>query len=201
MILIHPMPRMTDAGRQRVLMALETGCTGYRCKDGRTGALTRRIVAASVQIHLQCTHCGKSVAGAMARKDHFFWQDYQPWDSGLVAAQEARLAQDRADYGAKIAAQEAVRRVAQEARIREIAGYAEWCRTSPDWHYLRGRVLWRARNICEACLTNPATTVHHLTYERGKLPPAWYLRSVCQSCHDRLHQTGDDWCEAGMERN
>ena len=45
----------------------------------------------------------------------------------------------------------------------------------------------RADNLCEACLARPASDVHHLTYDLGRLPPAWELRAVCRACHDRLH--------------
>lgn len=137
---------------------------------------------------------------AMARKDHLFWQDYQPWDNALVAAMEKRAAEERAASAERFAAQQSAYRSAQEARVREIAGYAEWCRTSPEWRDTRVRVLNRALMRCEACLVKTATMVHHQTYDYGRLPPAWHLRAVCKSCHARLHRSGDDWCDPGMER-
>jgi hypothetical protein len=51
----------------------------------------------------------------------------------------------------------------------------------------------RAGGACEACLDAPAQQVHHLTYDFGKLPPAWELRAVCRGCHERLHA---GWCDA-----
>lgn len=200
MILGHVTPRMTDYGRRRLELALETGCTGWDCPNGDRGALTRRIISAAVQIHLQCLGCGKSVCGAMARKDHYFWQSYSEWDENLVARTAARAEQKRQVEAARVDAIWKNAEAVKASQAAEIASYAEWCRTSPEWHRIRGRVLWRSRGICEACLTEPATTVHHLTYDHGKLPPAWNLRSVCQKCHNRLHASGDDWCARGMER-
>ena len=80
------------------------------------------------------------------------------------------------------------------------ADYREWCRTSQEWDHIKSRVLWRSAGVCEACLDNDADTVHHLTYDHGKIPPAWELKAVCQTCHVRLHDGDDEWCVLGMAK-
>jgi hypothetical protein len=82
------------------------------------------------------------------------------------------------------------------------SNYAEWCRTNPEWQELRRRRVLVHSPWCEACLAASATVVHHLTYEFGRIPPAWCLRAVCGPCHRALHQSWSDWCDVdkGMAR-
>lgn len=201
MRLSHPVPRMTQAGAQRVSISLEPAqCSGFYC-NGISATLTRRIVNAAVQVHLQCDTCGRSLGGAFARKDHFEWQSYREWDAGLIERWNAKREERyRAHTDAFMRTRTELDASRQAEWLARVTEYREWCRTSPDWKYATDRVLWRSRGICEACLTNRASVVHHLTYQSGKLPPAWYLRAVCHSCHQRLHDGDDEWCEPGMER-
>ena len=64
---------------------------------------------------------------------------------------------------------------------------------SPEWRELRSRVLKRAAFVCEACLIQHATDVHHLRYGLNCLPPAWDLRAVCRGCHEALHGAVAAW--------
>lgn len=66
---------------------------------------------------------------------------------------------------------------------------------SARWRSLRQKVLDRDQGICQACLDRPATQVHHLSYrytgsdpEHTAQDPAFVLRSVCDACHDQLHE-------------
>lgn len=59
---------------------------------------------------------------------------------------------------------------------------------SPQWHQRRDMVLARDKNICQACLTDRATQVHHLTYKHWRHEPLFELVSVCQSCHYKITQ-------------
>lgn len=58
---------------------------------------------------------------------------------------------------------------------------------SDDWKNKRSLVLKRDNNICQACLTNAANQVHHLTYERVFNEPLFDLVSICNTCHDKIH--------------
>lgn len=167
--------------RQRVDAVLAAGCD---C-GGDAARLTKRLVASHVTIHMQCERCGRSLSGALPRSGFYFWQDFPEWDTAL---QDAYWAERRTALPSPIDHQQ---------RRDE---YAEWCATSPEWQKLRYQVLWRSRGHCEACLQQPATHVHHVTYSYGKLPPAWHLRAVCNACHNRLHNEEDEWCAIGMAR-
>jgi hypothetical protein len=101
-----------------------------------------------------------------------------------------------------------------DGRKRRAADWAVWnaqatarerdrARASAEWHarfeeYLqseawadrRDLVLHRARWICEGCGREPATQVHHLTYDHVFDEFLWELRAVCRDCHERWHQIG-----------
>lgn len=194
-------PYIHPAMREKVKERLELGCY---CKHDqeRTATLTRRSVAGATSVWLQCDACGAAIGSAMSRETHPKWREYHEWDGDL---QESYRTAHRAFFEERrqtsfIDFTEAKMRAAEEyaERRRE---YLEWCRTSPEWQEIRSRVLWRCRGHCEACLQRPAAYVHHLTYEFGKLPPAWHLKAVCEECHNRLHDGEDEWCASGMARN
>jgi hypothetical protein len=188
------MPRMPAEMRERVEACLAEGCY-CRPTPPQTATLTRRLIRASVTVHLQCNACGRSLSGPLSRQQHYNWQSYPLWDADLPARYQAERDTWQAERRVEAAA-----RLDTQSHQHRTAEYREWCRTSPEWHAIVERVLWRCRGMCEACLTERAVAVHHLTYECSKLPPAWHLRGVCRACHDRLHDGDDPWCAPGMAR-
>jgi 5-methylcytosine-specific restriction endonuclease McrA len=62
---------------------------------------------------------------------------------------------------------------------------------SDKWRVMRARVLKRDGGICQGCLTNKVTQVHHLTYDRMGDEMMFDLVSVCGDCHDRIHDRND----------
>ena len=197
--LSHPWPRMTPKARERVEGCLAGGCRAFKC-SAVTATLTKRKSRGTMAVsaHLQCDGCGRSISGAIGRTDCFTWQDYAEWRQDLQDACNARRDADIEARSADLEDRLEAAHDEREQRRADREGYLEWCRTSPDWHALSERVMWRSRGHCEACLTAPASTVHHLTYDMGKLPPAWHLRAVCHACHARLHAdkrgAADVWC-------
>lgn len=182
---------MSVEGRLRVeeSLASRERC-GMLCKN-ETCNLTRRKIGHVVTVYLQCDRCGAAVGGALPRSQHHFWQDYPEWNADLAVKWEGEWKR-QADETARR------RREAREAEWDTLrADYARFCRESPEWSELRNMVIERADGVCEACLVNRAVTAHHLTYEKGPLPPAWELRAVCKQCHARLHArkkgTTDEW--------
>jgi hypothetical protein len=65
-------------------------------------------------------------------------------------------------------------------------GYEKYL-NSPEWTHKRKLVLKRSNGICEGCLEEPATQVHHLTYEHVGMEFLFELVAICEKCHDRLH--------------
>ena len=183
----HEFPRMGVEAQERVRSALAKPCDGYLC-DCPTATLRRRNARGTVTVHLQCDGCGRSLGGAMRRAEHYLWQSYAEWDDRLQSAHSERIERERyrsIDAFQAMMADRHARSDAEAAERRE--EYRTLFLRSPEWRALAGRVMARADNLCEACLARPASDVHHLTYDLGRLPPAWELRAVCRACHDRLH--------------
>jgi 5-methylcytosine-specific restriction endonuclease McrA len=61
---------------------------------------------------------------------------------------------------------------------------------SDSWKRRRDKVMKRANNICEGCLTNAATDVHHLSYKNIYNEFAFELIALCNRCHKRIHDKG-----------
>ncbi len=187
-------PAMPAAMRERVQTLLADGCT---C--GGTATLVRRLVAAHVNVYLQCDACGRALGGAMSRREHPYWQGYAEWDA---QRREDHLQRQTAEWDARYLERQAELAAKAKTAEQQSAEYAEWLRTSPEWKALAGRVRQRANHTCEACLEQPGRYVHHLTYRLGVLPPAWELRAVCYGCHQRLHADKhgleDEWAGGGI---
>lgn len=62
---------------------------------------------------------------------------------------------------------------------------------SIKWKLKRNAVLKRDNYKCQACLTQEATQVHHLTYERWRNEPLFDLISVCSECHKKIHKSNE----------
>ena len=67
------------------------------------------------------------------------------------------------------------------------AAYSRYLK-SEEWQNLRLKVLARAKHICEGCGEQPATHVHHLTYDRFGNEMLFDLVAVCESCHKKIHK-------------
>ena len=74
---------------------------------------------------------------------------------------------------------------------------------SYQWQDKRLRVLERDNYLCQSCLEQDATQVHHLTYKHVGNEPLFDLISVCDECHksitfmDRLKKNDSSiifWC-------
>src|SRR6266508_2712462 len=63
----------------------------------------------------------------------------------------------------------------------------EWYLGSRFWAEKRRAALERADYICQVCHKNPATEVHHKTYERVFNELASDLVAICSPCHRKLH--------------
>lgn len=59
--------------------------------------------------------------------------------------------------------------------------------SSEEWKLRRSKVMTRCLGLCEGCLDNHASQVHHLTYEHVGEEFLFELVGLCASCHDRLH--------------
>jgi len=58
---------------------------------------------------------------------------------------------------------------------------------SDRWKIKRAAVLDRDKYICQGCLQNKATQVHHLSYKRVFNEPLFDLVAICDDCHELCH--------------
>lgn len=58
---------------------------------------------------------------------------------------------------------------------------------SPIWKQKAAIVKERDKYLCQMCLKEKATDVHHITYERIFNELTSDLISVCRSCHSKIH--------------
>lgn len=64
--------------------------------------------------------------------------------------------------------------------------YDEYIR-STEWARLRKLVLERDQFLCQGCLMEKATQVHHLTYAHLGCELLYELVSLCRDCHELAH--------------
>ena len=86
---------------------------------------------------------------------------------------------------------QALETIADEAAARlqalNRADYSEYLNSDP-WRRRRAKVLERASGLCEGCMTNAATEVHHTTYQHLGNEFAFELIALCDACHSRIHE-------------
>lgn len=59
--------------------------------------------------------------------------------------------------------------------------------SSEEWRKKREMILKRDNYICQGCLTENATEVHHRTYLNVGNEFCFELISLCETCHERVH--------------
>lgn len=128
----------------------------------------------------QCLDCGRAVRtngglwlphSSLPSKDLPFWSDdYDPPAAREPQQMQLRGIEDR------------------NSRFLDADEYREYL-LSDAWRRRRLKVLERCSGLCEGCLTNAATQVHHRTYAHVTEEFAFELMGLCDRCHDRVHET------------
>ena len=70
--------------------------------------------------------------------------------------------------------------------MRELT-YEEYLQTA-QWWRTRERIVSRAGGVCEHCLANPSSQVHHKTYDRLGHEDMADLVALCDPCHLKVHK-------------
>lgn len=68
--------------------------------------------------------------------------------------------------------------------------YAQYLQTD-EWKQKREMVMLRDKYLCQCCMKNAATQVHHKSYEFVDftgLEPCFDLVAICKDCHEKLHE-------------
>jgi hypothetical protein len=160
--------------------------TALRRKVNRGGA---------VMFGHQCLTCGRVAGKWVKRADIADPHALESWDAMLEESVLARWAETERE------------RRASEAYSRSTRWWQVYraFMASSYWPEMRRRVLVRAKGVCEACLVNKATQVHHTRYphrppaiealewrpptvEDFARQPLYELRAICYPCHARQHE-------------
>jgi hypothetical protein len=128
----------------------------------------------------QCLACGRGVGVFIKRE--LVPADVTMWDHEIERAFDA----------------EARSRIAQErqGRIDEWeATRADWFRQhseylrSDAWKRLRAKVIARDKGLCQGCLNEEGTEVHHRSYVRWRCELLIDLVLLCHACHEHCTET------------
>lgn len=136
-----------------------------------------KYVQKGVQLRMQCFNCGDMNSGAIKKST-------VPDFNALPVANE-----NKRENKWELHNEERTKFINWINEKRKSAlkeGYDEYL-NSEKWKSLRLKILERDKNICQACLINKATQVHHLTYERFTDECCFDLVSVCVPCHNKIH--------------
>jgi hypothetical protein len=140
--------------------------------------IRKRTISSAQHFYRQCKSCGSSIGSALKRSPDL--EGVPLWDA--VRGGEYNDARQK-DRGAILQKHVRKQKNGDDGFRREYDLYLE----SPTWAAKRSAVLKRANFICEGCLINKATQVHHLTYRHVFKELMFELVAVCADCHARVH--------------
>jgi len=149
------------------------------CKHSETEMRLRVIAGGNKAIYVQCKTCGACCSNAIKRAD-LPPERY----AGLPAFDDTlteRYAQKQKEHSRHNPLDEK-----QSWSADRKAKYASYL-ASPRWRAKREAVMERDAHVCQACLQDGATEVHHLTYAHIFDEPLFDLVAICAPCHRRIH--------------
>ena len=126
-----------------------------------------------------CEHCGLKLSSAIAHAKAGTPSDYtavymEARSDGYVTERKAQL-------------DKLVEAAAERCQGPNREAYSDYLR-SDAWKRRAAKIMQRANDVCEGCLTNRASEVHHLTYAHLGCEFAFELVALCRSCHARIHR-------------
>lgn len=153
------------------------------CDCGSVDYVRRRLSNGAIQYGRQCRNCGKWNA---IKKSSL------PLDATLLDFDESIREQHQ-----RVVSElwNAIREIQIEEREREHQERVDQRRDdyrrylqSETWAKIRRKALDRDNWICQGCLENRATEVHHKSYpEVLGTEPLFDLVSICRECHEKVH--------------
>lgn len=145
-----------------------------------------------VQVKEQCINCGNvkpSAIGGFSKEQ----KDTLPLlDASLreLRYQVIQAQYSEARHKINEGRQKRYTESLQERKDAWLSEYTKYL-DSPEWRHKRELVLKRDEYLCQCCLKNYATQVHHKSYEFEDLSgsiPAFDLVAVCGPCHERIEE-------------
>lgn len=156
----------------------------YECNHEDTAIRAQTIASGGIHYVYQCQRCGQRTSYAIAKSKAISLNNGQhppPFDN-LLKEEWQNARQSEID----------------EYNNRSKAKKSSWWQAyndylnSPEWAHNRKKVIRRANGVCEGCLENPATEVHHLSYQHVGYEFMFELIALCNTCHERIHASSED---------
>ncbi len=149
------------------------------CDCTETRITEQTIQGGSTRYVKQCQKCGRSVGSAIKKSSI----NYQPqqFNTELRDYHEDIRQTTFTIFEEQRAKQKEEKQAAFDKKYQEYMA-------SDLWQVRRIRVLLRDDYKCQGCLEQPATDVHHITYDRLGDELLIDLVSLCRGCHDKIHK-------------
>lgn len=151
----------------------------FDCKHQRKTAKRRTYGNATKHYGYQCDDCGE---WEQATKASFGLQlPVVEFDSEFRERTNKELNDAVAEYW---------RNYHEQKKDREKDEWWSWYRyylESDKWKFKRLQVLQRDKYLCQGCLIERATEVHHLNYKHVGDELLFDLVSLCSNCHKKAH--------------
>ena len=166
----------------------------YKCEHNVVEITKRTIAGGSVQFMRQCNRCGKPIGGAIKKEIAFkenigqelkaFNQElYKDWEQNQNN-EFSTIFNDQKKEKEKIDQIFGVEERRDKEKFFDV--YNQHLK-SEKWKATREKVLKRANYICEGCLEERATQVHHIDYKNVGDELLFQLVAICEKCHDKCH--------------
>lgn len=128
----------------------------------------------------QCQNCGKTKGTAIKKtefpKNSLPLFSHQLWEDTVELKEK---------FFEKI--KEVNKRVGEEGTHEYQIKYNEYLK-SDEWQKKRELVFNRDNDVCQSCLKNTATEVHHMDGQFRFNEPIFSLVAVCSECHEIITQ-------------
>ncbi len=127
------------------------------------------------RVYNQCQHCGKRMGNAMSKKD------YKKSELPHSRTDLLEIVKGFQDDLSVISKRISDRKI-QSKQTNYWSDYDEYLK-SDKWQEITKIVLKRDNYLCQSCLTEKATEIHHTEGKYRKNEPLFTLISVCSGCH------------------
>ena len=166
----------------------------FNCTHSNTSIRKRTIKGGSYQYCRQCLNCGQRVGLAISKKEVLsLGQKLSAFNDDLL---QSYLLSKQSNYDAiyekfKIKDIELAKDFGVDGKYNKERFFEIYKNhlNSEKWQKIRDKVLKRSNNICEGCMEEEATTVHHISYNDVGDELLFQLVALCKKCHDKCHST------------
>ena len=168
-------------GDDEILDAAFAKWQSEACDHPRLGIVKTTYVGGRKAYNWYCSPCGMKLSSNINQALAMPLQEEGV--TGEMMAERCAAYEQRRREEWSLMADEA----ADRCQAANRAAYNQYL-DSDHWEMMRRKVMRRADNICEGCLSQTAEHVHHKTYAHIGAEFAFELLALCEECHDRFHE-------------